>query len=182
MGFFDGFVSIVFKKDAAERMVFYPWSIFGAGYFVPSEEKYRSICTLFKKMAKIFIPLFIVTFIALEWVELPKFQWVFELSLTVLFLIIIGLGYFISTRKITKDLTKTPEKIQLSDIYEEMATSYGIPVLIMVEVFSLIFVVCGIWFLLIDEYVVTAWITVLLFALLGYIVKNIIAKKIQQLK
>lgn len=181
MGFFAGFVNVVFKKDAAEKMLFYPWSIFGSGFIVSSND-YQVINQHFKKLAKIFIPLIIVTFIALEWVELPKFQWVFQLSLTALLLSLLGLGYYFAMRKITKNLTKTSEKMQLSNIYEEMAKSYGIPALIMMEVFSLIFVICGIWFLLIDEYLITAWIIVLFFALVGYIVKNIIARKIEQLK
>lgn len=182
MGFVAGLANIVFKKDVSEQAMFYPWSIFGSGYIVTSNEKYNAICKLFKKMAKIFIPLLIITFIVLECVELPEFQWLFRLTLSLVLLIILGLGYYLPMRKITKELTKTSEKIQLSEVYQEMAKSYGVPTLILVEIFSFIFIICGIWFLLIDEYVITSWIVVLFFAFIGYIVKNIIEKKIQQLK
>lgn len=178
----SGLMHVLFKKDTSDKTVFYPWSIFGNGFIVPAESNYQQIRHGLKKMMMFLLSALLITIVLLEFIELNKFQILFNIALPAIILSIFVLCYYVFVKKITKGMAISNEHMKRVDIYNEMAKSYSVPALILIEIFFFVFLIISVWFIFIREYIITASLATLFLGLCCYIVKNIIAKKIQQLK
>lgn len=182
MGDLKGFENVVFKKDTAEKTLFYPWSVFGKGFILEADNTYQTICQFFKKVGFIAIAICIIAAVILEMVILPRFQIVLYIVLPLIVISFFASWYYLFVKKITKNLATTNEQIKRTDIYDEMAKSYSVPALILIELFFFVFFTIAVWFLLIGEYIITASLATVLLGITCVLIKNVIAKKIQQLK
>lgn len=135
MGYFDGLADAVFKKDASGNNLFYPWGVLGAGYIIESEEKKNQIRGFYKKMYMVMLPAIIIIQVAVGfWPNL-------------ILLPIYYVWYYFSSKKMTKGLKKSSEKLGLLEAYKNSAKSHNLPTLIILELVSLGFLAAGIWLL-----------------------------------
>ena len=153
MGFFDGLTNSLFKKDSLGRHLFYPWGVSGKGFVLETNADYSRIFKNIKLINILTFPLAIFTIVFIE----VKF------SLFFLFLYIIL--YHLYSKKLTKNLSITSEKMSLADTLQNMANSFHLCLLIFFGIASLLFVIAGAYLVYMNESVVVGGIGIVFFSL-----------------
>jgi hypothetical protein len=112
MKYLDGLINSWFKKTKDEKIVFYPYGIFGRGYVIAPATELK-IKTFLKRY-------YIISFIVIIFSTLFKHQF-FLLSL----ILFIGTPYLIKMRQLLSNAQKINEKISLKESMQNAATSMG---------------------------------------------------------
>lgn len=162
MGYFDGLTDSVFKKNALGDTLFYPRGILGSGFIIDSEDKKNQIRGFYKKSLMVMLTTCIFIQIAVGF-------W-----LNLVFLTVFEVWYYFMAKKITKDLSKTEEKMKFFESSANSAKSHKLPILILLELSSLGFVAAGIWLLQVGKSSAIALASIVFFGLcaidIGYMI------------
>ena len=167
MGYFDGLTDAAFKKDVSGNNLFYPWGIFGSGFIINSEDEKNQIRGFFKKMYMVMFPSIII-------IHMTVGFW-----LNLVLLPVYGIWYYFKAKKITKDLRKTEEKLKVSESYKNSAKSHNLSTLIILELFSLGFVVLGLFVLQSGKELLVAYASIGFFGLCSIAIGFMIMAKIK---
>lgn len=167
MGYFDGLADAVFKKDLAGNTLFYPFGVMGSGYVLESDDQRALIRTFYKKMYMVMLPTIVVVQVAIGW-------W-----LNVALLPVFYVWYYFYAKKITKRLTKSAEKLKVSEAYKNSAKSHNLTQLIFLELISIGFVAIGFWILLTGRNQFIALSSIGFFGLCGVAIGYMIFAKIR---
>lgn len=139
MGYFDGLVDGLFKKDSQGRSLFYPWGILGYGFIVETEAQHIQIRSHIKKIYVATLPAIIII------------QITFGIWLNLILLPAFYIWYYFTIKKISHNLEKATEVLKISEAYKNSSESHDLPMLILGEVFSIGFIVAGLWMLANDK-------------------------------
>ena len=152
MGYFDGLTDASFKTGEDGRMLFYPYGVIGKGYVLTSDEHYQKARRFMKWTYIIALPpAFLIPMLA---------GWRWSVPLLVVFMI----GFSLAVRSVTKDAGSTAEKLTLAESIRNSARSHNLAVLMLLETFSVLFVLAGIFMMTQGEKL----IGVLAIALFGF--------------
>jgi len=135
MGYFDGLVDASFKKDSQGKDLFFPYGILSSGYVLESEEHKNKIRKFFKTTYVILLPTIVIV------------QIVVGFWLNLILLPIFYVWFYITIKKMTKDLQRSSEKLKTSEAYQNSARSHNLVTLVLLEIASLLFVAGGIFIL-----------------------------------
>ena len=166
MGYFDGIADGSFKKNDRGQIVFYANGIFGKGYILDSPGKHMEIREFVKKMYMVLL----VGVILLQVLLGFKANLVFGAIWTAVF-------YF-KIKEMTKDLPTTTEKLKMSEARENSARSHNLPTLIVLEVFSALFLIAGLF--MITEEPIMAVLSVAFGSVGTYIIGKMILIKLKE--
>ncbi|MCB1682095.1 MAG: hypothetical protein H6858_09520 [Rhodospirillales bacterium] len=164
MGYFDGLVSGIFKKDVAGNSVFYPWGIMGRGYVIRSAAEEERLRRSVKRMYIIMLP--VVVGVQISFGPWPN------VAIVLLFMV----GFTLWTWRVTEGMERSTEKLGVGEAYRNSAKSHNLPTLIILEIISLLFVVAGAWMVLDGHDIVIGVLCALFFAFcaaaIGYMIKQ----------
>lgn len=135
MGYFDGLVDASFKKDSQGKDLFFPYGILSSGYVLESEEHKNKIRKFFKTIYLVLLPTVMIVQIAVGF-------W-----LNLILLPIFYVWFYVTIKKMTKDLQRSDEKLKTSEAYRNSAKSHNLVTLVLLEIVSLLFVAGGIFIL-----------------------------------
>lgn len=169
MSFFDSLTSGAFKKDSQNRNLFFPWGIFGSGFIVESEERLNQIQKSYNKMWIVMLLSFFTLLAVLGF-------WV------ILLVPVCQAWQYFAIKKITKNLQRTTEKLKISETYKNSAKSFNLPLLILLELLSLVFVAAGVWIIAIGERSFMAYASLGFISLCAVIFGYVIFLKIKNKK
>ncbi len=149
MRYFDGIVDGTFKTTNDGVVIFYPYSIFGAGYIIPSIEKKQEIRKQLKRFVFFSLMVIIISayllFLPLKILSLP---WWIAGSIYLAIIAGLGLADCILSKRLINGLMQVDQKMTLAESYQNSAKSHNIVVLVMLEIVSVAFVIAGIWMIL----------------------------------
>lgn len=155
MGYFDGIVASLFKKDAHGNTLFYPWGRLGSGIILDNSDQEKSVYNFTKKfyMIWLFAVCFLLIFLNI-WITL--------------ILLPFGLvWYHWNIQKLTSGSSKTTEKLTRSEFIKTSAHSHTLFNLILYSLGSLIFVGAGLFILQDGENTLIALATIIFFGSCG---------------
>jgi|TARA_B100000315_G_C14449937_1_gene528626 hypothetical protein len=147
MGYFEGLTASSFKTDENGQLIFYPWGKLGKGYILPTEAK--------KNEVRNFVKLhYVISLISIIGVGII-FGWLYP----VILLPVFYAWYYFTITKHIKGLTKSTAKLTLKESATSSAKAHNVATLWVLFVFSVLFVIAGIfiWIIKKDE-----WITALM--------------------
>ena len=180
MGYFDGLTDASFKTDAEGRTVYYRWGVLAKGRVLPDEEtkarlrKFVKTYYMVSLLPVIFLVPFLNIFVRPLWMILIG-ECIF-ISACVTF-------YLVRTAAMVRGLPVSEHKLRLGEAYSNSARSHNLPTLVVLLVFSILFVVAGAW-ISIRRPLIGA-ITVLFFGActvaIGYMVRAKIAQRRSEL-
>ena len=167
MGYFEGFTDAHFKTDKEGNEVFYPWGILGGkGYILPENGK-SNFGNIIKKYWQISLSVSIATTMFLKW-------WLVIFFVLPLYLC----AGAIWTKILTKDFIASTEKLTLDESTTNSARSLNLATLWLFEICSLLFVIAGVFIIVVspkDRLMGT--LSILFFGLCGYIIGKMIKNK-----
>ena len=165
MGYFGEFIDISFKKDEKGRTIFYPWGIFGRGYILPDDKK-DIIRKKLKRSYQVFLTLVILT-------EIFVSSWV-----SIFFVLLLVGVLAIFNKRLVRGLEISPVKLTVSDTRSTLVHSQSLITTWFLEICSLLFVLAGIFILVIspNEWFI-AILSISLFGFSAYILWDIIKAK-----
>ncbi len=141
MSFFDGLTEVHFKKDDSGNILFFPRGIWGSGYIIESQEKLDKIKKYYRDSYWIIYKIVFPTFIFLQVI----------IGMGLLLLISLLPFYYIynfyKIKSLTKNSTKTNEKLKLSEAQNKILKLYNLPTLILMGIISVLFAISGFWIL-----------------------------------
>ncbi len=180
MGYFDGLADAVFKKNAAGQTVYYPWGIFGKGYVIESEEQKERIRSFMKKNYYVILPVSIVLGLLLQRLIRSGSY------LPFLGILVVSGGAYIAyfhfqTKKLLSEAPLSTEKLSLWESYRNSASSHNLATLIVLEIFSIGFVIAGFFLLTVTYNVLLPALCIGIFGLcsiaIGYMILSKLKKK-----
>jgi hypothetical protein len=136
---FDRLADALFREDSSGRTLFYPWGIFGPGFITEAEETR----TFFRKFYRNFSIAMLVAIIAFQ-----AFAGMLITVATILPIFIVW--YYVTMRRLVKNLHRTPEKLGLLRFYQDMAKSRSWAALITLQLVTLFFTAGAAWTLQMD--------------------------------
>jgi len=166
MGYFDGLTDASFKKDASGKIIFYPWGVLGGGYVVESETQHAQIRGFIKKTYMVMIPAIILIQITLGYLV--------NVAILPLFL----LWFIFMLNKRTKTMTRSSEKMKITEAYQISAKSHNLPTLIICEFMCFGFVSAGIWICIKRQQLLIGLGAVVFFGLCAWAIGYMIVSKI----
>ncbi len=153
MGYLDGLAASSFKTDEKGNTVFFPWGILGKGYILPEDEK-DIIRRSFKRHMILILTLAIACSL------------LFNIYVLVLGLALYYVGYAFWVNRLTKGLTLSTSTLTSIDARESAARAHDTATLWFFEIVSLLFVMAGIYVLIV---VPQKWIVAMSSVLFGFI-------------
>lgn len=134
---------VSFKLDAQGRQLFFPWGALGRGYVVPSETEHARLLEILSRMTKVGM----VGVILLVSLVRPR-------SLALLILPPTCLAHHLWVRRTTRGWPPTEERLSMRESFAAQAIAVGWPLLWALLLGSLLFVVAGIYLLIVrpDEW------------------------------
>ena len=99
--------------------------------------------------------------------------------LSLIFFHVYGVWYYFTAKKITKDLTKSQEKLKASEAYKNSAKSNNLPTLIFLELSSLGFFAISVWMLQSGEGALAAYALMGFFGLSSVAIGYMVVAKIR---
>ena len=134
MGYFDGLTDGSFKTDSEGRHVYFPWGVMGKGYVLPNEEKKEEIRSFLKRYYQVGLILIIGAQIFVGW----------QLNLLVVLPILL-IAFYVRKRTLLEGIPISNAKLTTSESFVASAKSHNLATLWLLEVFSLLFVVGGVF-------------------------------------
>jgi hypothetical protein len=138
MGYFDALTSSSFKTTDDGRRLFFPWGTLGRGYDIPSEEELERLRRHVKAYMVVSLPLIIVAV-----------TWKGFLGGVALMPVLI-VPYVLWTQSQCRRLSRTDEKLTLSESVAGQARAHSTVGLWLLELGALTFVGAGVLILLLD--------------------------------
>jgi hypothetical protein len=135
MGYFDGLTSGYFKTAQDGRKLYFPWSYWGRGYVMPSDQAYENV----RRQLKIFQAVFLVLVIASAGLQ--------HFIVTVAIGVLALLFYAVWSRSLVKGLPVADEQLTLKASQMSRAQAFGPVILWVLEIGALIFVASGLFVL-----------------------------------
>ena len=169
MGYFDGLTDAIFKKDVQGRDLFFPYGILGSGYVLTSEEQKNKIRKFIKIMYIVMLPgIYVAAMLIGFWIA-------------IVILPIYYVWYYFMMKKMMTGLNKSEEKLKVSESYKNSARSHNLWVLIVLELFTFVFVIAGIFIIFSTANLWFGVLTILFFgfcsAAIGYMIVSKIKTK-----
>jgi Na+-translocating ferredoxin:NAD+ oxidoreductase RnfD subunit len=135
MGYFDGLAASSFKKDDKGNTLFFPWGILGKGYLLPEDRK-DDIRRSLKRHMMLVVPLAIAC---------SMFTWIGLLVALPLYYV----SYAFWVNRLIKGLPTSTEKLTFADSTTGAAQAHNTITLWLLEIGSLLFVLAGIYVLIV---------------------------------
>lgn len=132
MSYIDALSDPLFKKSREGDTIFYPWAVLGKGYVIKPESRGESIRATVKWLN---LGAVVVSLMCLQ-----VLNWIYTA-------ILIGVYYIFYatwTRRVTRGMRVSDEPLRLSESMDKTVASFGISYIVLMLVFSLIFVVIGV--------------------------------------
>jgi hypothetical protein len=139
MGYFDALTTSSFKTAQDGTRLFFPWGIRGSGYRIPSEENYLRLRRQIKAYLMVSLVLIIVSG--------PLLGYPRSFAIAAL---LIGF-YLVWVRQALRGLTKSSERLTLQESMTSQAVAHNPVVLRLLQIASIVFVVCGALMLFADS-------------------------------
>ncbi|PFH11665.1 hypothetical protein BCF11_4120 [Collimonas sp. PA-H2] len=133
MGYFDGLTNASFKKSQDGSTVFYPWGVLGKGRILPDEAAEAKVRGFVKRYYKIMLPTVIIVCVMAGWI------WALPLAA------IFGAWFYFGSRALVAAYPYSDDKLTLKQGYANSAIGHNQFVLWLLFVFSVLFVVGGIF-------------------------------------
>jgi hypothetical protein len=128
MNYLDSLVNQLFKKSESAETLFYPWGMFGKGYVVSSESEQSRIRSILKAY-------YVVMFLAMV-ICIYFLNWFYAAGCAILG---IG-GYSVWSATVTRRLVASEERLRFSESLAQSLPYYSTWVLVVLSLFSFIFV------------------------------------------
>lgn len=164
MGYFDGLTDGVFKTDPEGNILFYPWGVLGKGYVLPDDSKKQELRKFISLWYKVSVPAIIGVGVGIGWI------------FTLVLLPLVFSWYYFRTRRLLRGLSTTGTRLTLRESYTNSAKSHTTASLGFLLALSILFVLAGLWVLVVKK---EEWIiglaSILFFGLcaigIGYIIR-----------
>ena len=167
MGYFEGLTNGNFKKDRDGNTIFFPWGILGKGRVLPDEQTEKKVRTFVSRYYKVSFPTIIGIGVIVGW------GWSF-----LLFPIFVIWFYF-GLKSLISDCPYSDDRLTLKEGFTNSAAGHNKVTLWVLLVFSILFVVAGIFIASIARssgQITLGLITVIIFGLcsgaMGYMLKT----------
>ena len=134
MGYFDGLTNGSFKKDKNGNTVFFPWGVLGKGRVLPDESTEIQVRGFVRRYHQVTLPLIIGVGVIFGWV------WSF------LLVPVFGAWFYFWSRRLVSKCSYSEDKLTLKEGYQNSAASHNKFTLWLLFIFSVLFVLVGIFF------------------------------------
>jgi hypothetical protein len=122
----------LFSQDASGQTVFYPWSIFGKGYIVPSEEKREQLMNFLRQNYMLSFTFFIVIIITGSHLSDST-------TFVVGILTVYTVWYYWSIKNLTEDMAIASARLSFTVACRNSAPNFNIAFLVVAELSAIIF-------------------------------------------
>jgi len=133
VGYFDGLTNGIFKKDKYGNTVFFPWGVLGKGRVLSDESTETRVRSFVRRYYQVTLPLIIGVGVIFGWV------WSF------LLLPVFGAWFYFGSRRLVSKCSYSEDKLTLKESYENSAVSHNKFTLRLLFIFSVLFVLAGIF-------------------------------------
>lgn len=133
MGYFDALTNSSFKKDAADKTVFYRWGVLGKGHVLPDDETENRIRGFIRRYYMISLPVIIIVGVAVGWIYA---------FILVPFLVV---WYHFKCKALITGFPVAAGKLTLKESYANAAKAHNKKMLWLLLIFSILFVGGGLF-------------------------------------